>query len=317
MTIDYLSIDLTGVFEYGMTYVALSRGVSCDHMSVKGFQLKEVRTNPKVIAFYDAVKQGTKYIAKSNPSQIPLVESRSVSVSSQSRPTPLTSVTSPSVAARPIQSRPVSVSSCQSRPTPLTSVPTYSIAARPVQSRSISLPSSQCHPIQSHNNPLPPVQCNPTPDRPVSLPSAQHSILSSQFKHSPTLIPHHVQYQQQSPTSVSYSSTIQQPHTDLSFETFTLFKSKSKSPNKKRNSLVNLASGLQSLNKSFISILCLYSQTEEWNTKSVKRLLLKELTSIFSELYSLDDLFEKRSKEWKMINIGLSTDIVVKGSRGY
>lgn len=287
MTIDYLSIDLTGVFEYGMTYVALSRGVSCDHMSVKGFQLKEVRTNPKVIAFYDAVKQGTKYIAKSNPSQIPLVESRSVSVSSQSRPTPLTSV------------------------------PTYSIAARPVQSRSISLPSSQCHPIQSHNNPLPPVQCNPTPDRPVSLPSAQHSILSSQFKHSPTLIPHHVQYQQQSPTSVSYSSTIQQPHTDLSFETFTLFKSKSKSPNKKRNSLVNLASGLQSLNKSFISILCLYSQTEEWNTKSVKRLLLKELTSIFSELYSLDDLFETRSKEWKMINIGLSTDIVVKGSRGY
>ena len=287
MTIDYLSIDLTGVFEYGMTYVALSRGVSCDHMSVKGFQLKEVRTNPKVIAFYDAVKQGTKYIAKSNPSQIP------------------------------IQSRPVSVSSCQSRPTPLTSVPTYSIAARPVQSRSISLPSSQCHPIQSHNNPLPPVQCNPTPDRPVSLPSAQHSILSSQFKHSPTLIPHHVQYQQQSPTSVSYSSTIQQPHTDLSFETFTLFKSKSKSPNKKRNSLVNLASGLQSLNKSFISILCLYSQTEEWNTKSVKTLLLKELTSIFSELYSLDDLFETRSKEWKMINIGLSTDIVVKGSRGY
>ena len=37
MTLEYLTIDLSDVFECGMTYVAMSRGVTCDHMCVKGF----------------------------------------------------------------------------------------------------------------------------------------------------------------------------------------------------------------------------------------------------------------------------------------
>ena len=47
MTIDLLEVDLTGVFEAGMTYVALSRGVRSDRMCVRGFRESEVKTNKK------------------------------------------------------------------------------------------------------------------------------------------------------------------------------------------------------------------------------------------------------------------------------
>ena len=47
MTIDLLDVDLRGVFEVGMTYVALSRGVSIDRMRVTGFSLSGVKTNAK------------------------------------------------------------------------------------------------------------------------------------------------------------------------------------------------------------------------------------------------------------------------------
>ena len=47
MTIDLLDVDLRGVFEVGMTYVALSRGVSIDRMRVSGFSLSGVKTNAK------------------------------------------------------------------------------------------------------------------------------------------------------------------------------------------------------------------------------------------------------------------------------
>ena len=47
MTIDLLDVDLHGVFEVGMTYVALSRGVSIDRMRVTGFSLSGVKTNAK------------------------------------------------------------------------------------------------------------------------------------------------------------------------------------------------------------------------------------------------------------------------------
>ena len=47
MTIDLLDVDLRGVFEVGMTYVALSRGVSIDRMRVTGFSMSGVKTNAK------------------------------------------------------------------------------------------------------------------------------------------------------------------------------------------------------------------------------------------------------------------------------
>ena len=47
MTIDLLDVDLRGVFEVGMTYVALSRGVSIDRMKLRNFSMRGIRTNPK------------------------------------------------------------------------------------------------------------------------------------------------------------------------------------------------------------------------------------------------------------------------------
>ena len=53
MTIDFLDADLKGVFEDGMTYVALSRGVAIDHMKIRNFTIRGVRTNPKYsLLFY-------------------------------------------------------------------------------------------------------------------------------------------------------------------------------------------------------------------------------------------------------------------------
>lgn len=56
MTLEYLTIDLSDVFECGMTYVAMSRGVTCDHMCVKGFKKEDVKTNPRVLAFDKTIR---------------------------------------------------------------------------------------------------------------------------------------------------------------------------------------------------------------------------------------------------------------------
>ena len=73
MTIDLLDVDLHGVFEVGMTYVALSRGVSMERMRVTGFSAQSVRSNPKwgrvcgvrgrVVAFYTAIGQGRVFVS--------------------------------------------------------------------------------------------------------------------------------------------------------------------------------------------------------------------------------------------------------------
>ena len=55
MTIDWLEVDLSGVFAPGMTYVALSRGVSCDHMAVRGFRRSEMKTDRRVVTFYEGL----------------------------------------------------------------------------------------------------------------------------------------------------------------------------------------------------------------------------------------------------------------------
>ena len=55
MTIDWLEVDLSGVFAPGMTYVALSRGVSCDPMAVRGFRRSEMKTDRRVVTFYEGL----------------------------------------------------------------------------------------------------------------------------------------------------------------------------------------------------------------------------------------------------------------------
>ena len=47
MTIDLLEVDLHGVFEAGMTYVAFWRGMSVDRMKVVGFSMSGLKTSPK------------------------------------------------------------------------------------------------------------------------------------------------------------------------------------------------------------------------------------------------------------------------------
>lgn len=47
MTIDLLDVDLKGVFEAGMVYVALSRGVALNRMCLHNFSMRGVITNKK------------------------------------------------------------------------------------------------------------------------------------------------------------------------------------------------------------------------------------------------------------------------------
>ena len=55
MTIDSLVVDLRGVFEYGQAYVALSRGVSLDRMTVRNFSPACVKAHPDVVKFYEGL----------------------------------------------------------------------------------------------------------------------------------------------------------------------------------------------------------------------------------------------------------------------
>ena len=61
MTINWLEVDLTGVFECGMTYVALSRGVDIRQMAVRGFAERDLKTSRKVIAFYECLRHGREW----------------------------------------------------------------------------------------------------------------------------------------------------------------------------------------------------------------------------------------------------------------
>ena len=270
MTIDYLSIDLTGVFEYGMTYVALSRGVSCEHMGVKGFQMKEVKTNPKVLAFDEAVRRGEKYVSREEYPQ-----------SGQSQPThplqsnhvPTRSTTSNHIQSHSIQPRPVQSHSSQfnliqTRPTlPLTNSIQSSHSNQIPQLHSLSIQSPCSNPVlqprsQSiqYPNQVPQfqprlIQSTRSIPPPVPYPHQPHS---TPYPHQPHSTPysHPNQHNKLPPTSLRPLPSIQQPVTDHSFDTSSLFNSKPKSSKKKDNSLANLASGLQSLNKSFMYIIC-------------------------------------------------------------
>jgi ATP-dependent exoDNAse (exonuclease V) alpha subunit len=44
------------VFEYGQTYVALSRVQSLDGLYLSDFNPKNIRANPKVVAFYETIQ---------------------------------------------------------------------------------------------------------------------------------------------------------------------------------------------------------------------------------------------------------------------
>ncbi|KAI3639501.1 hypothetical protein MIR68_002516 [Amoeboaphelidium protococcarum] len=51
-TIDWLKIDLGKAFEYGQSYVAVSRATTLDGIQILNFDLNKVKANPKVVQFY-------------------------------------------------------------------------------------------------------------------------------------------------------------------------------------------------------------------------------------------------------------------------
>jgi len=56
--LDMAQIDVgNGVFEYGQTYVALSRIKSLEGLYLANFNPGKIRANPKVAAFYASIPQ--------------------------------------------------------------------------------------------------------------------------------------------------------------------------------------------------------------------------------------------------------------------
>jgi ATP-dependent DNA helicase PIF1 len=52
ITVDYAEIDMEGIFEDGMAYVALSRVTSLNGLSIKNFRLGNIFANEKAVQFY-------------------------------------------------------------------------------------------------------------------------------------------------------------------------------------------------------------------------------------------------------------------------
>ena len=54
------------IFEYGQTYVALSRIRSLDGLYLSAFNSKKISANPKVIAFYHEISKNNIHIQESH-----------------------------------------------------------------------------------------------------------------------------------------------------------------------------------------------------------------------------------------------------------
>ena len=57
-TLDLATIDIgNSVFEYGQSYVALSRVKDLNSLSIKNFDYTSIKTHPKVIEFYEKINK--------------------------------------------------------------------------------------------------------------------------------------------------------------------------------------------------------------------------------------------------------------------
>lgn len=57
MSIDLLDVSLASVFEYGQVYVALSRATSLARCRISGFNARNVKAHPRVLAFYQKLRR--------------------------------------------------------------------------------------------------------------------------------------------------------------------------------------------------------------------------------------------------------------------
>ena len=56
-SLDCAKIDLGGIFEYGMGYVALSRIKNLEGLSIKRINWDKIRAHPKAVEFYENLKK--------------------------------------------------------------------------------------------------------------------------------------------------------------------------------------------------------------------------------------------------------------------
>ena len=56
-SLDCAKIDLRGIFEYGMGYVALSRIKNLEGLSIKRINWDKIRAHPKAVEFYEKLKK--------------------------------------------------------------------------------------------------------------------------------------------------------------------------------------------------------------------------------------------------------------------
>jgi ATP-dependent DNA helicase PIF1 len=60
-SLSHAQIDVgNSIFEYGQTYVALSRIKTMDGLYLMNFQPKRIKSNPKVLAFYESLSEDGK-----------------------------------------------------------------------------------------------------------------------------------------------------------------------------------------------------------------------------------------------------------------
>ena len=59
MTVDYAEVDMEGIFEDGMAYVALSRVSSKEGLSIKNFRTGSIFANHKAVEFYKKLENST------------------------------------------------------------------------------------------------------------------------------------------------------------------------------------------------------------------------------------------------------------------
>ena len=250
MTIDWLDVDLRGVFAPGMTYVALSRGVSCDHMAVRGFRRGEVKTDPRVIGFYRELSGGVGEVAPSGPARPAqsggLQDRREQRTrrgqASQASQHPPRQPCCPVQSPRPIQCAPPA----SARPVQQVY---QSVSSRPVQQT--NHPASP-RPVQQTNYPVSPrpVQqaCHPVPPCPVqqtNYPASSRSIQQTNHPTSsrPVQQTYHPIY---SPRPTIPIKTFEQRPGAFSAPPRTM--QPSKAVTTKKNSLQSLASSLASYN---------------------------------------------------------------------
>ena len=158
-----------------MTYVALSRGVSCDHMAVRGFRRSEMKTDRRVVTFYEGLSgERGESVSVQREKEERVDGKRQLSRSGETNLSrPVQSCTNRSRQPLPYNSQPQSY---HNQPQ------SYNNQSRPIQPpRPMQQPPTQPRPIQPpppyhHNNqtylPRPTIPIKTYEQRPSAFPTS-------------------------------------------------------------------------------------------------------------------------------------------------